>query len=126
MNLINIKGIQKRRYFDTVLVQADTAECEFNSLSIWRGFMPLHLYKYFLFLYFSYNTFIQFFLSFFFRYKHGNETPSHEVPLKKLKKNYLHFKYFRYQQSLGSAGNNTPHRDRSRSGSKFNCRQGAK
>lgn len=38
-------GIQKRRYFDTVLVQASTTECEFNSLSVWRGFMPLHLYK---------------------------------------------------------------------------------
>ncbi|XP_057374478.1 uncharacterized protein LOC130695367 isoform X2 [Daphnia carinata] len=40
-------GIQKRRYFDTVLIQAGTNECEFNSLSVWRGFMPLHLYKHF-------------------------------------------------------------------------------
>ena len=38
------QGIQKRRYFDTVLVAASTTECEFNSLSVWRGFMPLHLY----------------------------------------------------------------------------------
>lgn len=40
-----LSGIQKRRYFDTVLAQAGTSECEFNSLSVWRGFMPLHLYK---------------------------------------------------------------------------------
>jgi len=38
-------GIQKRRYFDTVFVSAASDECEFNSVSIWRGFMPLHLYK---------------------------------------------------------------------------------
>ena len=38
-------GIQKRRYFDTMLVSAASNECEFNSVSIWRGFMPLHLYK---------------------------------------------------------------------------------
>ena len=38
-------GIQKRRYFDTVLVSAAVGECQFSNAAVWRGFMPLHLYK---------------------------------------------------------------------------------
>jgi hypothetical protein len=52
-------GIQKRRYFDTVLIQAGTNECEFNSLSVWRGFMPLHLYKHFLLFFSGFLMFVQ-------------------------------------------------------------------
>lgn len=38
-------GIQKRRYYDTKLASYSPDECEFSRTGLWRGFMPLHLYK---------------------------------------------------------------------------------
>lgn len=38
-------GIQKRRYFDGLFASTSAGECEFTTMSVWKGFMPLHLYK---------------------------------------------------------------------------------
>ncbi|XP_050735937.1 uncharacterized protein LOC127008238 isoform X2 [Eriocheir sinensis] len=38
-------GIQKRRYFDGLFASTSPEECHFTTTSIWKGFMPLHLYK---------------------------------------------------------------------------------
>ncbi|KAL7633569.1 UNVERIFIED_CONTAM: hypothetical protein RMT77_016102 [Armadillidium vulgare] len=38
-------GIQKRRYFDGLFVTTSPGVCEFSTVSVWKGFMPLHLYK---------------------------------------------------------------------------------
>ncbi|KAF2366790.1 SOUL hem-binding protein [Trinorchestia longiramus] len=38
-------GIQKRRYFDVVFASVSPGDCYFSTLSVWKGFMPLHLYK---------------------------------------------------------------------------------
>ncbi|XP_045123007.1 uncharacterized protein LOC123511298 isoform X2 [Portunus trituberculatus] len=38
-------GIQKRRYFDALFASTSPDECHFTTTSIWKGFMPLHLYK---------------------------------------------------------------------------------
>ncbi|KAK4306348.1 hypothetical protein Pmani_021824 [Petrolisthes manimaculis] len=38
-------GIQKRRYFNGLFASTSPNECQFTTMSVWKGFMPLHLYK---------------------------------------------------------------------------------
>lgn len=38
-------GIQKRRYYDGLFASSSPKECQFTTMSVWKGFMPLHLYK---------------------------------------------------------------------------------
>nr|XP_053647548.1 uncharacterized protein LOC128699064 [Cherax quadricarinatus] len=38
-------GIQKRRYYHGLFASTSPRECEFTTMSVWKGFMPLHLYK---------------------------------------------------------------------------------
>ncbi|KAG7172256.1 uncharacterized protein LOC121862125 [Homarus americanus] len=38
-------GIQKRRYYHGLFASTSSTECQFTTMSVWKGFMPLHLYK---------------------------------------------------------------------------------
>lgn len=38
-------GIQKRLYYDGVFAATAIDDCLFTNIAIWKGFMPLHLYK---------------------------------------------------------------------------------
>ncbi|CAG0922592.1 unnamed protein product [Notodromas monacha] len=38
-------GIQKRRYRDSVFATASPPDCAFTALSVWKGLMPLQLYR---------------------------------------------------------------------------------
>ncbi|XP_045584731.2 uncharacterized protein [Procambarus clarkii] len=38
-------GIQKRRYYHGLFASTSPRECQFTTMSVWKGFMPLHLYK---------------------------------------------------------------------------------
>ncbi|XP_064116634.1 uncharacterized protein LOC135222478 [Macrobrachium nipponense] len=38
-------GIQKRRYYNGLFASTFPKECQFTTMSVWKGFMPLHLYK---------------------------------------------------------------------------------